>query len=128
VSALASRLQLKQSGRTSQEDFGFMATKLTETPIKHTAGGEMPDPNEQHHVSAEELETLGGVEGRAESASFLDKTKNYLPVVLGALGIGLGIYFLMQRFNRGDLEGKLKDEGKRALDIDDVPPSRLMGA
>jgi hypothetical protein len=111
-------------------------TSLEETPIKHTAGGEMPDPSEQHHVDAEELEALGGVEG-VESSSFFDQAKTYLPYVLGTVGIGLGIYFLVRKGNWGEWTNwqnwknrvsEAKDEAQRAMDIDDVQPSRLMGA
>lgn len=129
------------------------STSMDETPIKHTTGGEMPDTTEQHHVNPEELEALGGVEGEATASNFLDKTKSYLPMMLGAIGIGFGIYFVAKKYGQGDLKGDLKGriwgmfknrmknqggidtdtagagtEGQRALDIDDVPPSRLMGA
>jgi hypothetical protein len=125
---------------------------MDEAPIKHTPGGEMPDTTEQHHVDPEELEALGGVEGEETTSNFMDNAKSYLPVILGAVGIGLGIYFLNKKYGQGDLKGRFtgflknrmnqwkKDtsegdtasgagtEGQRALDIDDVPPSRLMGA
>jgi hypothetical protein len=124
---------------------------MDETPIKHTAGGEMPDPTEQHHVDPEELEALGGVEGEETTSNFLDNAKSYLPMILGAVGIGFGIYFLNKKYSQGNLKGNLKgwmtgllnrqtkeegegdtvssgSEGQRALDIDDVPPTRLMGA
>ncbi|MFL5813119.1 MAG: hypothetical protein ACJ763_06035 [Bdellovibrionia bacterium] len=129
------------------------STSLNETPIKHTAGGEMPDPTEQHHVNPEELEALGGVEGEETTSNFLNKSKSYLPMALGAIGLGLGIYFVAKRYGQSALMGRVTgwftnrfgaqmkegegntldagsagSEGQRALDIDDVPPSRLMGA
>lgn len=107
-------------------------SSLTETPIKHTAGGEMPDPSEQHHVSADELEALGGVEGSETTSNFMSQAKTYLPFVLGTVGIGLGIYFFVRKVNisewTGRLTGKAKSEAQRAMDIDDVQPSGLMGA
>jgi hypothetical protein len=106
-------------------------SSLTETPIKHTAGGEMPDPSDQHHVAADELEALGGVEG-SETTNFMSHAKNYLPFVLGTIGIGLGIYFLVRKVNisewSGKFIGKAKSEAQRAMDVDDVQPTRLMGA
>jgi hypothetical protein len=131
----------------------FMATRtrkssLEETPIKHTAGGEMPDPTDQHHVNSDELEALGGVEGEESTSNFLDQAKNYFPMILGAIGVGVGVYFLVQRYKQGDFDrikdkwgekwgekwgkrfksDKTTNEADRALDVDDVQPTRLMGA
>jgi hypothetical protein len=100
-----------------------------EAPIKHTAGGEMPDPNKAHHVDSKELESLGDFE--EETFSLLDQIKGYLPLALSVVGIGLGGFLLYRLYDRsrsreeGDLIG---DEGKSAQKIDEVPPSRLMGA
>ncbi len=103
---------------------------LEEAPIKHTAGGEMPNPSEQHQVSAEEFEEIGEVEGTKRGAVF-EKVRDYFPHALGAVGLGFGIFFLVRRLRERNLKeetDQAKSEAKRALDIDDVPPSRLMGA
>jgi hypothetical protein len=136
---------------------GFMATTRSnqpgrtqrnlrqpdEMPIKHTPGGEMPDVSEQHHVSEDELEVLGDVEGgqaqqgwqglknlKDKMPSMFQSNKSYLPLLLGTVGLGFGIFFLMRRYNQSQIQegDTISDEGKNALNIDDVQPSRLMGA
>jgi hypothetical protein len=105
-----------------------------EAPIKHTAGGEMPDTSEQHHVTADQLSEFGEVEG--ESKAWLDNVKSYAPWILGTVGIGFGIYFLVRRFTQEGMHQDTiqessditEEEGKRAQDVDNVQPSRLMGA
>lgn len=105
---------------------------IEDDPIKHTAGGEMPDVDAESHHAYQESD----FEEFAEIGDAGSRVPRRLATVFFAVGFGVGLYFLLRRSSgkrvsrhpykeEGD---EVSDEALRAMEIDEVQPSRLMGA
>lgn len=158
-----------RSGRTITDELVKQtpAGPVENDPIKHTTGGEIPDPAEVagRRYRPEDFRDIGGAQpetggqpqaraqprqapsqswyggggdmgagihgaegsmGLREASGFL---RGNLPLLLYGVGLGLGLYFLFRRSGRYREEGEAaSEEARRAMDVDAVPPSRMMGA
>lgn len=103
-------------------------TPIEEDPIIHTPGGEMPDADQlqKHRFQAGDFGDIGA--SKSEKSG-IEPGSSLLPLIFYGIALGISVFFVLRKSKKAK-QGiqSLSAEARRALEVDDVPPTRFMGA